>query len=481
MADNYNNDGLEAFFRRRMENYEETPRPEMWDKIGANIPPKPVAAWWKRPGWWLGIFLSAVILLSLWQFQRIHQFKQIINKQKADIENLQKEKITPRQTPENKDVLETSLPVQGDSSDPNATDGGKVDQSRIIAQVKKEQPQNSPKENLVLNQNNKNTAKDTPPVTDNGKIENSKDKNPGVLENEISAPERVIATPKPAVNYLVTRQPSVIKTIQSDIPAKAKVAPISNAGFYFSLSGGSLTTAYNGPLNRSYSEALNSSRNDFNPFNTARDEFTFLAGIQFNKKWSIETGVGYRANRVSIFHSQSFHYSEDVTFGYDQDGNPIGNYSSTGDQAPAFRYEILNTIQQDGMDIEEGDEFFIDASFKYNSRYFSIPFWVKYRIGKKRLHGYAKTGFAWNFLADSNKNLRASSLSADRLSLERVDFKYDALNDAFMELGVAMGLGFDFNQHYSIGLEALYYHSVASVLKTKQDALGVSMALKYQF
>ena len=478
MANSYNNDDLEGFFHRRMKDYEEVPPPEMWDRIGSSIPPKPPIAWWKKPFWWLGAVLAFILLLSFWQYQRLLQFEKIIDQQRADIEALKNDRSSRPETG-----------LSGFEEVHNAIPENLTDPSKGEAILLESNSYDVPDADYLNN----------PVATITSDPGNLYFESPEISMSPETIPARILPTKIPElqpkspllpesggnpgkVNFL--ERPSLAGL---DVPVlpfeqKVKIAPVrSKAGFYFSLNGGSLATFYNNPLNKSKNEVTASDAPGFHLSNTVRDEFTILAGIQFTPKWSLETGIGYRNNRLGLFDSQEFNYSGEHTISYDVAGNPIGAYTNNTDQSPVFRYQIVNNLQSQGMDIEDGETFQLDAFFNYNNRYLSLPLWLRYRIGNKRLHLYAKTGMAWNILTVSNKNLGDSNLSDERLTLEKVQIKNDALNESFLELGMASGVEYDLGGRSSIGMEALYYHSLASVLTTKQDAFGLSLALKYHF
>ncbi|KAA3622957.1 MAG: hypothetical protein DWQ02_25315 [Bacteroidetes bacterium] len=469
MANHYNNDDLEGFFRRRMSNYEETPRPEMWDRIGAAIPPKPAVALWKKPVFWLGVVLAFILLLSVWQYLQIRQFRHIIDRQQADIEALKN--------------------VQTPSYGPDQTGFSPVESSNFFA--------NTPEDKKPVNESTTfvskpgiTTIKPDIVLTENPKTSNTQEETTSLdiipsIEKAIagnSTEASLVSLNKPAkihpaVSYLNQSNPQNLIIPSPPLPAPSQIEPVKQkARFYFSVAGGSLVTTYNNPLNKSRSEVLASNESGFHLSNTVRDELSILAGIQFNNNWSLETGIGYRNNRLSLFDAQQFYYSGEHTIAHDEYGNPIGEYTNTTDQTPVFRYEIINNA-----DIEDGEAFHLNAFFKYNNRYLSLPLWLKYRIGKRKLHVYAKSGIAWNILTVSNKNLNDSNLSDDRLSIEKVQIKNDALNESFVELGFATGIEYDIGLRTSLSMEALYYHSVASVLTTKQDAYGISFAARYHF
>ncbi|MCB0651379.1 MAG: outer membrane beta-barrel protein [Saprospiraceae bacterium] len=475
MANRYNNDDLEGFFNRRMKDYEEVPRPEMWDRIGASIPPKPPIAWWKKQQWWLGAVLAFILLLSLWQYQRLLQFEKIIDQQRADIEALKNDRSSRPEkgisgfdevNPAASENLNEASYGEDKLLESNSTNGNRF--NNPVATIANE-PGNLnfiPHKILIAQET---SSVETLPT----KITELQPQLPLL-------PESVKKTGK--VNFLGTQRFAMLEAPVLPFDQKVKIDPVkSKAGFYFSFNGGSLATFYNNPLNKSKNEVTASDVPGFHLSNTVRDEFTILAGIQFTKKWSLETGVGYRNNRLGLFDSQQFNYSGEHTISYDVDGNPVGSYTNNTDQSPVFRYQIVNNLQSQGMDIEDGETFQLDAFFKYNNRYLSLPLWLRYRIGNKRLHLYAKTGMAWNILTVSHKNLGDSNLSDERLTLEKVQIKNDALNESFLELGMASGVEYDLGLRSSIGMEALYYHSLASVLTTKQNAFGLSLALKYHF
>ncbi len=470
MANRYNNDDLEGFFRRRLSNYEEIPRPEMWDKIGVAIPPKPPVPWWKKPVFWLGLVLAFVLLLSLWQFRQITAFQKLIHQQQADIEALQEYQRSGYGPDQLKTHVENpvyKVPgalgiVMPSVNVPGANIADQPEPQKDIALL------TTIPEIPAVAEFNSPEKKESIAATDNARQDFSESAKAFNKQRTVDfLSHSTGSTPVPPVRPL---------------PGQVTVKPVKgNAGFYFSLNGGTLATVFNNPLNKSRSEVLESNNPGFHLYNTVRDEITLLAGIQFNRKWSLETGVGYRNNRLSLFDAQEFNYSGENTIDYDIHGNPIVAYTNNTDQTPVFRYEIINNLQSQGGDIQEGDPFYLNAFFKYNNRYLSLPLWLKYRIGNRRLHFYAKSGIAWNILTVSNKNLNESSLSDERLSLEKVQIKNDALSETFMEIGFAGGIEYDLGVRTSIGLEALYYHSVGSVLTTKQDAYGLSFAAKYNF
>jgi hypothetical protein len=482
MADSYKNDGLEDFFRRRMKDYEEAPPSEMWNNIGAAIPPKPENSWWKKPIWWLAGLLALVLFFSLWQYQRLSQFEKIIDKQRVDIESLKNNQETTGINRTDEVTLETPQPSLS------------IDSDQIIQQPGESAEGKIPSDNYQSIANFTNTVKEAPPSLTTLDNLLNKSISAQTLEtpsgNDLKTESPIAPIPVSSITnitrapakYIMTAAPGTIEITFPDLGKSIAVNQSkSKAGFYFSLSGGTQYTTYNASFNRSLKEVSSDDGEGYHLSNTVRDEFTFLAGIQFNENWSIETGVGYRNNRVGLFDSRKFNYSNDLNFDYDTEGNPIGSYTNTGNQTPVFRYEIVNSLMADGQDVEDGHEFYIDAFFKYNTRYLNLPFWLKYRAGNKKIHVYGKTGLAWNILTVSNKNLGSSNISNDRLSLDEVEFKHDALNDSFLELGFALGMEYDLNKHTSLGLESVYYHSVASVLSTKQDAIGLSAAIKYNF
>ncbi len=418
-------------------------------------------------GWVLSL-LSFCCCLS-WQYLQIRQFQQIIDQQQADIEALKHD----------------HAPGYG----PDQTGFSPVKSANILANPVENEQIVSESNTLVLNPkpisiqtNNTVPERPAPAIAQQIKVNQHKPSNPEKAL-PFSSSEAPLATLNksakiaPPVNYLDQSNSQNLVIPTPPLPAPSAIEPIKQrARFYFSLSGGSLVTSYNNPLNKSRSEVLASNESGFHLYNTMRDELSILAGIQFNNNWSLETGIGYRNNRLSLFDAQQFLYSGEHTIAYDEYGNPIGEYTNTTDQTPVFRYEILNNA-----DIEDGEAFNLNAFFKYNNRYLSLPLWLKYRIGKRKLHVYAKTGIAWNILTVSNKNLNDSNLSDARLSIEKVQIKNDALNESFAELGFATGIEYDLGLRTSLSMEALYYHSVASVLTTKQDAYGISFAARYHF
>ena len=103
------------------------------------------------------------------------------------------------------------------------------------------------------------------------------------------------------------------------------------------------------------------------------------AGIQVTKQFSITTGVGFRHHDLNIAGTVDLTYAAEP-------GNPVGSQESSYLIRPEnnpeikLRSTIINEVQNDGEDIENGDQFagryFWILSFKvqYYSRLVEI--WI---------------------------------------------------------------------------------------------------------
>lgn len=473
MAENYKKDGLEDFFRKRLEGFEEPPKPDMWDKIAFNMPPKPPLVWWKRPIWWIGSAMMIGLVVFYWQLIRINQFKTIIHQQEETISTLQ---ASHNEAEESIPVIEEVVPSQW----------SEAQNENVPVSIHSIAPGTGRKDKAV------NIGKATPPITyatppyDIEKEEGREKLVTAEAEADSMADlENINAAPlseKLNMHALESTNMFFLPSALYSIDQKPNISDKKEIEFYLAVQTGIMGASFDGGLSKENAMTPNSgSGNGYALSWAQRTQLDVLAGLQLTRRWSVELGLGLRRNNLAFLDSQSITYSDDLFNSLNAMGEPTGTHDNETITAPTIAYQLVNHVENDGEDIQEGEFFELDAAYTYFMQYVSIPLWVKYRMGKRRLHTFLKTGVSWNILSRNAYTWKSPSVSFERIKLEKVEVKDDGIRERYFEFGAAAGLEFDINVANAIGLETTYYRSLSPVLGNEQKAFGMALNYKHRF
>ena len=469
MADNYKRDGLEEFFRRRLEGFEEAPKAEMWDKISFNIPPKPPIPWWQKPIWWAMGTVVVGLSVFLWQFYQIQVYKAVVIRQDKELSALKlaktEEKNTARltgiqQLPRDDEKLTQSV-LQTENGNTVA-----IPDERVMER----------KEPRAVVVKKENTTPATTPKQENEPI--------SVVDRDRST------QPKGQSPYKETMVMSVSNKIPSGngrllsipmpfLPQQSGQEVEDKKGFYLGVQAGWMRASF-GNVFSSEEAGTNGVVTSLRSSNINRFQGEILSGLQLNRKWSVELGIGLRQNVIDFYDNRTISYSDEVFDMVNLQGEPTG-IVAPATSPPHIAYELVNHVQNDGEDIGLGDEFKITSSYTNEIQFLSIPAWVKYRLGNHRLHGYLKTGISWNILSGSYYRIGIPNISFDRIDWEGTNITNDGIREIYFEWGAVIGLEFDMSLQHSIGLEGGYYRTLSSVVGNTQESFGLSIGYKYAF
>ncbi len=496
MGDNYKKDGLEDFFRKRLEGFEEVPREDMWHKIAFEIPPKPAVVWWKKPFWWMSGSVLIGLGIFFWQWNvQITKYKSIIETQHKTITALQKSSTTTKRLdPVEVDDL-AALKNKQESDETIAQLGGLPEKETFTKEGR----------TPPLKKADGNTRKlDSPPFNIEKELPKDESFDPVMAQKKASEKNtdllektglgKIDSLDEHRKSYVVARTVKKLPAAGKKQLAGSQIIPVSvqtslkyrpshekRLGFYFSLQARDLVTLFERSFIRNASFATGEAFG-YQVFASPRLQLGILAGLQLNRKWSVAIGLGLKRTHINFSDLKEFVYTDEVFNTLNSQGDPMGVYDACScTPSPTIAYQFVNHLGNDGNDIGEGDAFEVNAYYNYFMEYVSIPLWVRYRIGNRRLHGFARTGISWNILTSSSYGWNQASISFDRIMLQQAEFVDGGLSNTYLELGLGGGLEYDINIHHSIGLEASFYRSLSTVLGGQQSAMGVGLEYKYIF
>ena len=170
-----------------------------------------------------------------------------------------------------------------------------------------------------------------------------------------------------------------------------------------------------------------------------------MAGLQFNRHWSIQTGLGFRNIQAGL--KDAF-----LQFGYslrdpivEDDGAITSTFLINESGLKQAELSITNQLQNDGQDIEVGDLLQTRITVPYALKYFNIPIWLRYQYKKKKIALSIKTGLVYHSLMGEKYGSTLVSISGDHPSVSRLSFKDISINipstqNDYLELGIGIGM-----------------------------------------
>ncbi len=468
MDQDQNKDNLESFFQRELKHYQEDPGPGMWDKIAPVIPQKPglgLAATLAKWKFSLLMALSIVLLIfAIYEHQRANQLDHHNQQQEGKIVALQGQMFDLEQQLVALQTMPATIPPT------TATIESKPPQIALAKPAVKPatstQPATEP------------TSLNTPPIAIDAQqeLQISVSVNEQHQENQLTVPEEETATREWSSPDPLNRDFRVDKTSSQATALKQPFEKSLNYYPRFSVGAwsGNIVVQYYS-VDRRISPAAGTSTSVF-----LSKTAGISAGIHLNPHWSIHTGLGFRNNGFSFSDQVSLEYTNDNTT-LDEEGNPVGTYTFQQEGILTFRAQIVNELASTEPEITAGESFNVDFNSAYRLRYYSIPVWLRYQFGNKRLHSYVKGGFIWNKLMRDWAYFPSIRLSTGRLTATNPRVTVAAARDSYFEFGLAMGVGYNVTPRIELALEPSYYQAITPMLNVKPQTYGIRGRVNYMF
>ena len=211
----------------------------------------------------------------------------------------------------------------------------------------------------------------------------------------------------------------------------------------------------------------------------------FAAGIQLNKHWSFSTGISFRDHDLNIEGIMDLVYTTD-NIQTDDDGNQLGSYLIQPANNPLvnLRSTIVNTVRNDGEDIENGDQFGIDVSGRYRLKYHTIPAWVRYEFGLGNWYFNIRSGIQFhNLIGNEERYLTANVLdlisngASDRLMVNNSTIQVETIQDSFIEAGFGFGVNYALTNSIDFSMEPMAYKAITAMFDEKPWSFGLTAGI----
>lgn len=469
MNEELHKDPIEDFFKRSFEGFKVEPPEEMWPQIEAKIPPKPKAIWWALLR---KTFIPMVILLGMgaifiviWQHQNTKKLMldlQIQNKKiqalEAQIEAIQGQEGNLKTIGNTKTIEESKLTAKAEEQDKDRTGGGV------------EHPQTPPIQLITKTLNPKTR------LPNNGK-DSEKDKQPTWAESRAQIPSVHLSTILKAgpMSALPGKRPAFLLSEghSEQIPSLLKQEQKTEPAFYYGL----------------FTEALFSNQNlgyrpqfALMPIKTGQVNWGMglTAGLQISSRFGLQSGLGFRWYNFHIQDVASLNYTfENTTI--NSEGQIIGNYQIPELGGISLTSQVKNNAQNDGADIQEGVSFNLVYDLGYQLQYYSIPVQLTYTIGNKRLKTQLTGGLIFHTTFGDKLQHRFINLSFNRLSPSNLELEVLALKNNFLEIGVGLGLQYEWTSHIQFGVGTTFYNAITPMTDKSHQSFGLNLNLNYRF
>ena len=466
MAEEWNQDRLEEFFKGHLGEYQEDPGDAMWGEISLHIPPKPVPSWWlflkKMFVPLLATAVPTVLIFAFLQHKKINQLSQRMEAQSHQIEHLktQLESYTDLETPFEEVEKESLSPVQNKES---------LNQTFLL--------KNSHKSlfPIVKNQQ-KNTLRAEQKIKTGQASQFLEAARSKETQSPISSVQLLSRQDAGQLARLSVQRPALLKT---DVPQigrtflenKKKDGPQFFYAAYFEI----LQAGFSDPIYQSDQSGVSKK------YNQTNNGYGIHAGIQLNEHWSVQSGFGLRNFRFHINDAIVFNF-DDADGQLDQEENLLINYTYPETGPLQFTTLGKHQIFNDGEDLENGDNFLLFVNANYQLSYYNLPLWMHYQFGQNRLHFRIGAGLNYHFLqGDKSENLQAD-FSDGRAENLGTRIELNGLKPSFLELGLEAGVHYDLNEKWILGLQWTTLKTIQPMYNSVQPwSYGLKTQLSYRF
>ncbi len=463
MHNDPNNNNLENFFRKSLENYSEVPSDDLWDRIEGNIPPKPAKRFRAVYG------LLALLLLLLfglgYEYFRFSAKMNAVNEtvalQKDELEGLKSELESI------KSQLQSSLlPPNNESSSGSVIESVPPRHSETSETIfnKNAAPQIVAEQSGITSSPNDNFSNETAgneisadPLSDLTKTTNS---NQTVLMDfaETKAP-RLNATP-----YTLAGLP-VLKSSDKN-----------KRTFSVEIYASAWNTFFKGSGNSGQGFSFDNIK--------LSSDFGALFNLGLNKNWDVQVGVGYNNLIINDAVNTELIYSRDE---YDPERDVYTSFYAYTVDTPAGEMLVNTSLSNqrinDGRDFEVGDPFQLKLQYQDVIRYFQLPVFLRYKIGSGKYRFTVKGGFIQKFLLSETIKLSAVNPEVDRLQNEKSYFSNNQTSASTTSMDVLFGAGTEIrlNPRNSFHLQAQFVHSLHEIYPgVKPWSVGLNAGLQHR-
>ena len=478
MEEDLNKDGLEEFFKGRLEHYEEDPGDALWGSLQEQIPPKP-------KHWFGGVFggkfllaLPIAVFIALLSMLYMQQLKtqQLLTKVAVQEDKIEQLELSLEQKLDEIGEEKTK-PIASPQVNEREQTGKQM--KTQVEEVRKGTKTEHLQRTTAKNNSKKITSK-------NGSTELEKEQNIPQIEQKNSPSTEKILPEKIQVQANATKGEPVsnLETLVAWNPLIALEMPFSileredtlALDFTAAKSKGGSKLYYNagglvGTTFFSFPSVFKSS------FSTDVG-FYLHAAFELNDRWAIVSGIQMINKNIQLTLNQNFTYQ------------PIGELNSDGERN--HRYEInledifllkTNFLYKEDIvgNLLEGDPFFMESKVDYNLRYFQIPLLLRYKVGEGTIASEFQGGIIYNHLFGGKSELQSVSFSDPRVRVQSYNLEPVQLNNTFTEITFGNILVYKFHPkiHFSADFQIRY--SLGRILGQKTFATGLGLGIRYQF
>ena len=212
------------------------------------------------------------------------------------------------------------------------------------------------------------------------------------------------------------------------------------------------------------------------------------AGYQFNKNWSVETGLNYFENNVRSMHRAQVRYESQI-----ERLNTDGNYDSNYQLKLSTSYGEIETdvalTRSSDTEIDQNDYINLVLKTQQKLKYLGVPVAVRYRTSGNKFHFSAKAGIAANFIIQKDVRIKAAAVNRNGVHHRRtlVDRKFSGLKNTTVDFLFGIGIDYDISNYLSIYFEPTVTHSISPVyqlngkIKTYPIIASLNIGLAYRF
>lgn len=466
MAEEFNKDRLEAFFKRQLEHYEEDPGNAFWGELEQHIPAKPTPGIWAvLLKWWPSVLLLlALASLStiIWfQQQKVSSLEQRLSQQRSQIQDLQ-------------DSLNTTTTTKAEHISANGIQelssiSGKTNNGSLISSF--------PEKIIIESRGTTGTIFSGPSLTLDSLFQQSGsmpllDQYPKFFfggSSSLSGENNYYTSFIENFEALQTSAAQLLNYSRKDTlpPAWWENDSAKFPYFYYGVgfTGGTSLLALPNPIEGS-------------PFSSDYGYYLHAA-IQFSNRWSVATGLQLGYKQLSFSYNTTFNYQPQGE--PDQNGRFTHRYEEDADNYFRFKPVLSYQPANNGLDLEEGDPFDMNLSVDYQLRYIQIPLWIRYKLGDNRLAYEVQAGFVFNHLLGAKLDNYGTLFSDDRIELRSIDVEAIGLKSTFTEVGFGNTLLFDLNNaiQATVGFDLRY--SLTPIFDDNTFSISGGLGLRYKF
>lgn len=468
MAEDLHNDPLEEFFKKNFEEFEAEPEDGMWALIEAGIPPKPSAGWWlalKRillPG--VLLLGAGAIIIAIWQYREAKWLVQALDEKSEEVIYLEAQlaEATKSKTSSKESIVQMNSTINRENAEVlNSAQNNLAAKVRIFKSTQG-QLLNTPtnkKQDLLKGQ----VIIQTDEVI--SEIDPSSDSTDHLSANLDAGPLAALPFLEPA--FLIFNDTS--EYFLEKVVGQQKNSP----SFYY----GAFAEVFWFNQHLDYRTFQNG-----NALKTAQLGWGvgMKAGLQLSNRLGFETGLGFRWYNFKIHDLATLFYTFENT-SINAEGQVVGSYYVPTEGAVALQARVNNSVQNDGGDIEEGSSFILNYDLDYQLRYYTLPLYLTYTFGEKRLKTQLRGGVLLNATLGERLDENLLRFSFNRLSPADLELEVSDLKNNFLEMNLGLNLQYEWIPQIQVGLGTNFYHSISPMVSKSHQSLGLNLNLNYTF